>query len=88
MLVFRSPRAWRALLLTGFTVVTTMLLAQPASAGELAPGNDGVAHVWDSSGFYDWQPGFHTGEVHVAPPCQPPDKRCTDTAFSLRAAAP
>lgn len=80
MPVVGSIRSWRTLLLTGFTVVITMLLAQPAAADELVPGNDDGVHFWDSSGFRDWQPGLHAGEVHRPPPCQPPDKRCAGTA--------
>lgn len=42
MTVFGSIRSWRALLLAGFAVVITILLAQPAAAQELVPGNPGV----------------------------------------------
>jgi hypothetical protein len=42
MTVFGSSRSWRALLSTGFAVVITILLAQPAAAQELVPSHAGV----------------------------------------------
>jgi hypothetical protein len=68
MTIFISIRSWRGLLLTGFALVITMLLAPPASAGELASGNNG-AHFSASPGFHDSQLGPYAREVLRQPPC-------------------
>lgn len=86
MTVFGSLRSRCALLLTGFTLITTMLLAQPASADELIPSNVGV-HFWESPGFRELQSDPRVWEVPGQPPC-PPNKQCADTAFPLRVPAP
>jgi hypothetical protein len=82
MTVFGSLRSWCALLLTGFTVIITMLLAQPASAEELVPSNVGV-HFWESPGFRESQPDPRAW-VPGQPPC-PPNKQCAGTADGVSA---
>lgn len=86
MTVFGSLRSSCALLLTGFTVVITMLLAQQAAADELVPSNVGV-RFWESPGFRESQPDPRAWEVPGQPPC-PPNKQCAGTAFPLRVPAP
>lgn len=86
MTVFGSLRSWCALLLTGFTVVITMLLAQQAAADELVPSNVGV-HFWENPGFRESQPDPRAWEVPGQPPC-PPNKQCAGTVFPLRVPAP
>lgn len=74
MTILISIRSWRGLLLTGFALVITMLLAPSASADELASSNDGT-YFSASPGFHDWQLGPYAWEVLRQPPCSP-NRQC------------
>jgi hypothetical protein len=84
MTIFRIKIVWHAFLVTGFTLVIAMLLAQPASAdGPVPPNDDG--HHWDISATGSYHPLVldpSTWQPYLPPPCPlwQSIKRCAGTA--------